>query len=225
MKKDYHFVNYYITGEVASCGSYRASMPGTTYHLNGISTNIVLQGTTNVDIGCLGTFSDYHYQDDVYSGFMFIFGGEWDEWVLRFNLHACGMFTAGSNVFRTASYHNYAEFVGCRTDYHSCTDNYIWNGFGGDWRWSPSGIAGAFSTNDYGPQYITVLLGCRDLRTGYHWVMHGTSSYTTYFIGPHWADPIDYAGTFQTCDYIGSAYEYRWGCHVALRTEGIIIGR
>lgn len=164
-------------------------------------------------VGCLR--SGYHNQNDREVGVtnITVVGAGWNTDLVDYN----GLFenddeTVGGQSLR----------VGCRTDYHNCSDNYIWNGFGGDWGWSPSG---AFCTNDYHTQYTKVHLGCRDLRTGCHWVIHSTPSYKSYFIGPYWADPIDEAGTFEACDYIGLAYNDSWGCHVALRTEGIIIGR
>ena len=58
------------------------------------------------------TFSDYHTQDDVLWGYMFLFCGTWNAWALGETEHACGIFAAGSNVFRTGYYYNYAEYVG-----------------------------------------------------------------------------------------------------------------
>lgn len=47
----------------------------------------------------LTKFSDNHYQDEVSSGYMFIFGGDSGLWLLSRVDSACGLFTSGSNVF------------------------------------------------------------------------------------------------------------------------------
>ena len=62
-----------------------------------------------------GTFSDYHYQDGVYSGYMFIFCGCSPLWLLPES--GCGLFAGGSNVFHGISgggLNDYTYWVGSR---------------------------------------------------------------------------------------------------------------
>ena len=61
--------------------------------------------------------SDYHIQDELYSGYMFLFGGSSPLWIVGDNLSGCGIFAGGCNVFRLINNGKrpYAEFVGSRT--------------------------------------------------------------------------------------------------------------
>ena len=195
---------------------YLGGAPAGTDNWSGVFSNDTWSQATWYTVGCINIRTGYHEPHQA-SSVTLIMNGAW-----RYGIIPSGVFCVDTWP------PTYQFDVGClRTDYHSCTDNYIWNGFGGDWAWSPSGIAGAFSTNDYGPQYITIHLGCRDLRTGYHRRDNSAQYRTidTLASSGWWTTNITWDGVFYTDDHpLGAVWIYI-GCRLALRTEGIIIGR
>lgn len=124
--------------------------------------------------------TDYHSQDEVSRGYMFLFCGTWNAWMLGYNVSACGIFAAGSNVFRTSSYHNYAEFVGCRTDYHNRDALYAsiidtCTGCGWD---APLRMCGIFENEDQ-PLFDTYSrIGCLSYLNRLSWLLLSASSIT-----------------------------------------------
>ena len=62
----------------------------------------------------LTKFSDYHWQDNARSGYMFIYGSSSPVWPDWSDSNFCGIFSCGCNAFRTGNYWSYAEFVGSR---------------------------------------------------------------------------------------------------------------
>lgn len=63
-----------------------------------------------------GTFSDYHWQDTVSSGYMYIYGGSSPMWMDISDPKQYGIFFCGSNVWRyySGGKYPYAEYVGSR---------------------------------------------------------------------------------------------------------------
>ena len=59
---------------------------------------------------------EYHWQDRVSSGYMFIYGYSspvWPDWT---GPKHCGIFGCGCNAYRSGNYLSYAEFVGSPTN-------------------------------------------------------------------------------------------------------------
>ena len=109
---------------------------------------------------------------------MFIYGCSSPEWSTQSDHKQSGIFCCGCNVFRTSSHHNYAEYVGCRTDYHNrdvplpclidtCT--------GCGWDFPPS-MCGIFENEDQplGDQYFEI--GCLSYLNRLSWLLLSASS-------------------------------------------------